>query len=117
MLPDQFGDPMDPQSDVELIKAIYRAEREAERIVREAEEVARALLAAAETAARETVEAKNLEITRGEKEKREKETGETEKEAQALLERTRLQVESWVRRSEPGIDSIADALLERILPS
>ena len=117
MLPDQFGDPMDPQSDVELIKAIYRAEREAERIVREAEEAARALLAAAETAARETVEAKNLEITRGEKEKREKETGETEKEAQALLERTRLQVEAWVRRSEPEIDSIADALLERILPS
>jgi len=117
MLPDQFGDPMGPQSDVELIKAIYRAEREAERIVREAEEAARALLAAAETAARETVEAKNLEITRGEKEKREKETGETEKEAQALLERTRLQVEAWVRRSEPEIDSIADALLERILPS
>ena len=117
MLPDQFGDPMDPQSDVELIKAIYRAEREAERIVREAEEAARALLAAAETAARETVEAKNLEITRGEQEKREKETGETEKEAQTLLERTRLQVEAWVRRSEPGIDSIADALLERILPS
>ena len=117
MLPDQFGDPMDPQSDIELIKAIYRAEREAERIVREAEEAARALLAAAETAARETVEAKNLEITRGEKEKREKETGETEKEAQALLERTRLQVEAWVRRSEPEIDSIADALLERILPS
>lgn len=117
MLPDQFGDPMDPQSDVELIKAIYRAEREAERIVREAEEAAKALLAAAETAARETVEAKNLEITRGEREKREKETGETEKEAQALLERTRLQVEAWVRRSEPEIDSIADALLERILPS
>ena len=117
MLPDQFGDPMDPQSDVELIKAIYRAEREAERIVREAEEAAKALLTAAEAAARETVEAKNLEIIRGEKEKREKETGETEKEAQALLERTRLQVEAWVRRSEPEIDSIADALLERILPS
>ena len=108
---------MGPQSDVELIKAIYRAEREAERIVREAEEAARALLAAAEAAARETVEAKNLEITRGECEKREKETGETEKEAQALLERTRLQVEAWVRRSEPEIDSIADVLLERILPS
>ena len=108
---------MGPQSDVELIKAIYRAEREAERIVREAEEAAKALLAAAEAAARETVEAKNLEITRGEKEKREKEIGETEKEAQALLERTRLQVEAWVRRSEPEIDSIADALLERILPS
>jgi len=108
---------MGPQSDVELIKAIYRAEREAERIVREAEETGRALLAAAETAARESVEAKNLEITRGEREKREKETAETEKEAQTLLERTRLQVEAWVRRSEPGIDSIANALLDRILPS
>ena len=99
------------------MKAIYRAERDAERIVREAEEAARALLAEAEAAARETVEAKNLEFTRREREKREKETAETEKEAQALLERTRLRVEEWVRRSEPGIDAIADALLDRILPS
>lgn len=108
---------MGPQSDVELIKTIYRAEREAERIVREAEEAASALLAAAETAARDSLEAKRLEAARVEGEKREKEAKETEKEAQALLERTRLTVEAWVRRSEPGIDSIADALLERILPS
>ena len=107
---------MEPQSDVELIKAIYRAEREAEKIVREAEEAASALLAAAETAARDALEAKSLEFARGEREKRQKETEETEKEAQALLERTRLQVETWVRRAEPGIDSIADALLDRILP-
>lgn len=108
---------MGPQSDVELIKAIYRAEREAERIVREAEEAARALLAVAEAAARDALEAKRFEFARGEREKRGKENEETEREAQALLERTRLQVEAWVRRSEPGIDSIADALLDRILPS
>jgi len=108
---------MGPQSDVELMKAIYRAEREGDRIVREAEEAARALLATAEEAARDTLEAKSLEFARGAREKREKETGETEKEAQALLERTRLQADAWVRRSEPGIDSIADALLDRILPS
>lgn len=107
---------MGPQSDVELIKAIYRAEREAERIVREAEEAARTLLAAAAEAARNVLEAKRLETARGEREKREKETAETEKEAQTLLERNRLQVEAWVRRSEPGIDAIADALLDRILP-
>ena len=108
---------MGSQSDVELMKAIYRAEREADRIVREAEEVARALLAEAEAAARDTLEAKSLEFARGEREKREKETAETEKEARAFLERTRLRVEAWIRRSEPGIDSIADALLDRILPS
>jgi len=108
---------MGPQSDVELMKAIYRAEREADRIVREAEETARALLAAAEEEAGSVLEARNLEIARGEREKREKEAAETEMEAQALLERNRLVVEAWVRRSEPGIDSIADALLERILPS
>ena len=107
---------MGPQSDVELMKAIYRAEREADRIVREAEEAARALLAEAEAAARGTLEAKRLEFERGKREKREKETAETEKEAQALLDRTRLQVGAWVRRAEPGIDSIADALLDRILP-
>jgi len=107
---------MGPQSDVELMKAIYRAEREADRIVREAEEAARALLAEAAEVARGTLEAKSLEFARREREKREVETAETEKEAQALLERTRLQVETWVRRAEPGIDSIADALLDRILP-
>ena len=107
---------MGPQSDVELMKAIYRAEREADQIVREAEEAARALLAEAGAEARNTLEARKLEFARGEREKREKETAETEKEAQALLERTRLQVEAWVRRAEPGIDSIADALLDRILP-
>jgi len=108
---------MGPQSDVEMMKTIYRAEREADRIVREAEEAARALLAEAEVAARDILEAKSLEFARGEREKREKETEETEKEAQALLKRARLQTEAWVRRSEPGIDSIADALLDRILPS
>jgi len=108
---------MGPQSDVDLMKAIYRAEREADRIVREAEEAARALLAKAEAEARDALEAKNLEVARREREKREKESGETEEEAQALLERTRLRSEAWVRRSEPEIDSIADALLERILPS
>jgi len=108
---------MGPQSDVELMKSIYRAEREADRIVREAEDAAKALLAEAEATARDALEAKNLEFARRESEKREKEAAETEKEAQALLERTRLQTEAWVRRSEPGIDSIADALLDRILPS
>ena len=108
---------MGPQSDVDRIKAIYRAEREAEKIVREAEEGARVLLAEAEAEARGTLEAKRLEFDRREREKREAEAAETEKEAQALLERTRLRVEDWVRRSEPGIDSIADALLDRILPS
>ena len=99
------------------MKAIYRAEREADRIVREAEEAARVLTAAAEAAARDALEAKNLEAARGERERSEKDAAETEKEAQALLERNRLQVEAWARRSEPGIDSIAEALLDRILPS
>lgn len=108
---------MGPPSDVERIKAIYRAEREAERIVREAEEAARALLAEAEAGARDALEAKRLESDRREREKREAEDAETEKEAQALLERTRLQVEAWVRRSNPAIDSIAEELLDRILPS
>jgi vacuolar-type H+-ATPase subunit H len=108
---------MGPQSDVELMKAIYRAEREADRIVREAEDASRALLAEAEAAASGALESKNLEFAQREREKREKEAGETEKEAQAFLERTRLQTEAWVRRSEPEIASIADALLERILPS
>lgn len=108
---------MGPQSDVELMKAIYRAEREADRIVREAEDAAKVLLGEAEEAARNVLESKNLEFERRKREKREKEAVETEKEARVLLERTRLRAEAWVRRSEPEIDSIADALLDRILPS
>jgi vacuolar-type H+-ATPase subunit H len=107
---------MGPQSDVELMKAIYRAEREADRIVREAEEAARALLKGAEAEVRAELETKRLEFARGEKEKRDGDSAEAEKEAKALLDRTRLQMEAWVRESEPGIDSIADALLDRILP-
>ena len=107
---------MGPQSDVELMKAIYRAERDADRIVREAEDAAGALIAVAKTAARADMEAKGLEYARREREKRDRETAEAEREAQALLERTRLQVEEWVRQSEPGIDAVADALLGRILP-
>jgi len=108
---------MGPQTDVELMKALYRAEREADRIVREAEEAAGALIAEAEAASGAVVEAKNLELAREERESREKETAATEKEARALLERNRLQVNAWARRSEPEIDAIAGALLERILPS
>ncbi|MFA6149458.1 MAG: hypothetical protein WC899_14740 [bacterium] len=104
-------------TDVELMKAIYRAEREADRIVREAEDAAKALIAGAEAEIRAALEAKTLEFARGEKEKRDRETAETEKEAQALLERTRLQVEAWVRESKPGIDDIAGDLVDRILPS
>lgn len=103
-------------SDVELMKSIYRAERAADRIVREAEEAARTLLAEAEGEVRAELEARRLEFARGEMEKRDRESAEAEKEAQALLDRTRLQMEAWVRESEPAIDSIAAALLERILP-
>lgn len=107
---------MGPQSDVEKIREIYRAEREADRIVREAEEAARALLEDAASAAGNALGAKRAEIARSSVESRQRAASETEEEARALLESARLRTEAWVRRSEPEIDSIADALLERILP-
>lgn len=107
---------MVPQSDVEKIKDIYRAEREADRIVREAENAARTLLEEAAVAAGNTLAAKRAEIARWSGDARNTATAEFEREAQALIENARLRVEAWVRRSEPEIDSIADELLERILP-
>lgn len=107
---------MGTPSDVELMKTIYRAERDADRIVRDAEEAAKVLLAEAEAAAKACLEETSIEYARLGTEKRDKAAAEAEKEALALLEHTRLQAEAWVRRSEPGIDAIADALLERILP-
>jgi vacuolar-type H+-ATPase subunit H len=107
---------MGPQSDVEKIKDIYRAEREADRIVREAEDAARTLLEEAAAASGGTLAAKRTEFARRSGEALEKATAEVEREAQALLESARLRTEAWVRRTEPEIDSIADALLERILP-
>ena len=107
---------MGPQSDVEKIRDIYRAEREAERIVREAEDAAAILLEEAAAAAGNALTAKRAEIARRSAEERDTAIAEIEREAQALLESARLRTEGWVRRSEPEIDSIADALLERILP-
>lgn len=107
---------MGPQSDVENIRGIYRAEREADRIVREAEDAAGTLLGEAAAAAGNVLAAKRAEIARRSGEERKKATAEIEGEAQALLESARLHTEAWVRRSEPEIDSIAAALLDRILP-
>jgi len=107
---------MGPQSDVDTIRDIYRAEREADRIVREAEDAAGALLGEAAAAAGNALSAKRAEIARRSAEERNTAIAEIEREAQALLESARLRTEGWVRRSEPEIDSIADALLERILP-
>ena len=107
---------MGPQSDIDTIKDIYRAEREADRIVREAEDAAGTLLEEAAAAAGSALAAKRAEIDRRSGDERKKSIAEIEREAQALLESARLRTEAWVRRSEPEIDSIADALLERILP-
>jgi len=107
---------MGPQSDVDKIRDIYRAEREADRIVREAEDVAAILLEEATAAAGKALSAKRIEFARRSGEERRKAIAEIEQEAQALLEGARLRTEGWVRRSEPEIDSIADALLDRILP-
>lgn len=107
---------MGPQSDVEKIKDIYRAEREADRIVREAEDAARTLLEEAATAVESALAAKRTECARRSGEALKKAAADTDREAQAFLESARLRMDAWVRRSEPEIDSIADALLERILP-
>lgn len=107
---------MGPQSDVDKIKDIYRAEREADRIVRDAEAAARALLEEAAEGARKFLEARRADLARQSREALEKGIGEIEREARELLETDRLRTEQWIRRSERSIESIAESLLGRILP-
>ena len=107
---------MGPKSDVDRIKEIYRAEREAERIVRRAEEAAKALVADAEAAAGAARETKRAESDRRARELLETELAEIERAARVFLDASRLRTEEWVRRSERSIDDIADALVDRILP-
>jgi len=107
---------MGPKSDVEKIKEIYRAEREADRIVREGEDAARALVASATEAARNLLTARRSGIVRRSGEALGRKSAENAREALAFLENARLRTEAWARRSEPEIDSIADALLDGILP-
>ena len=107
---------MGPQSDIDKIRDIYRAEREADRIVRDAESAAKALLEEAKAAARASLTAQRIEFSRRAGEALAKETAEIEREAQALLESARLRSEAWARRAEPEIDAIASELLSRILP-
>jgi len=107
---------MEPKPDVEKIKEIYRAEREADRIVREGEDAARALVAEAAEAARNLLAARWAGFARRSGEALGRVSAENEREAQAFLENARLRTESWTRRSEEEIDSIADALLDGVLP-
>jgi vacuolar-type H+-ATPase subunit H len=107
---------MAAQADVEKIREIYRAERESARIVRDAEEAARTLIAEATAAAERAVEDRRRECARLAGEARSKELVKIEEEARAFLDDARRRTEAWSRRSEPEIDAIASALLERILP-
>ena len=106
---------MGPESDVEKIREIYRAEREADRIVREGEAAARSLVEEAEEAARSLLSERRDELARRSREALSREVAAIEREARDLLERASLRTREWVRRAEPRIDSIAEELLDRIL--
>ena len=107
---------MATQADVEKIREIYRAEREAARIVRDAEEAARTLIAEATAAAERAMEDRRRECARLAGEARSKELETIEEEARAFLENARRRTEDWARRSEPEIDAIAAALVGKVLP-
>ena len=108
---------MGPLSDVEKIKEIYRAEREAERIVRNAETAAKAMVEEAEAAAVATLAAKREEFSRSAGAALEKRIAGFREEADAFLDASRRRTEEWLLRSERSIDDVVDALIEAILPS
>ncbi len=107
---------MGPRSDVEKLKILREAERQADGIVREAESAARALVESAAASARGTAEAQRERSARLSAEYLERESAAIEAEARAFLEDARVRTREWSRRREGGIDPIVSALADIVLP-
>ncbi len=116
LLPGVTGDPMDARSDVGILKEIYEAERQADRIVRDAEAGARALIADAEAASGADLETRREKLACRTAEALNAQTIEIEKEISEFLCDREAETERWVRARRAGIDRIVDRLVAVVLP-
>lgn len=108
---------MERQPDLFTLKRIYEAERQADRIVRDAEEEAGSLLRNADAEAAELLEARRVRLPLRREEALKEAISSIEAEAGAILENAKARTSLWTRERESEIERIADALLERVLPS
>ncbi len=107
---------METRSDVDVLKAIYEAERRADRIVRDAEAGAKALIADAETASRSDAEARRAALARAAAEALKARILEIDAEMAALLRDREAETDRWVRGRRAGIERIVDRLVAMVLP-
>jgi len=104
------------RSDVGILKDIYDAERRADRIVREAEAEAKALLAEADAAARSDASLRREELARRSGEALSERIGEIDSEIRLFLKEQEEETDRWVRRRRAEIERIVDRLIAMVLP-
>ena len=107
---------MEKRSDVGILKDIYEAERRADRIVREAEAEAKALLAEADAAARSDASLRREELARRSGEALTGRVGEIDGEIRLFLKEREEETDRWVRRRRGEIERIVDRLIAMVLP-
>ncbi len=107
---------METRTDVGILKEIYEAERRADRIVREAEAEAKALLEEADAAARADAASRREALARRDGEALSAQRGEIEAEVRAFLKDREAETDRWVGRRRGEIDRIVDRLVAMVLP-
>ena len=108
---------MELQPDVLTLKRIYEAERQAERIVRDAESRSAVLLREADTEASGLLEEKRHRLSLRQREALEEAVASIDREAAEFLEGARSRAGKWAEERRAGIDRIVERLLEMVLPS
>ncbi len=107
---------METRSDVGILKDIYEAERRADRIVRDAEAEAKALLEEADAAARVDAASRLEALARRDGEALSAHRGEIDGEVRAFLKDREAETDRWVGRRRGEIDRIVDRLVAMVLP-
>ncbi len=107
---------METRSGVGILKEIYEAERRADRIVRDAEAAAKALVAEADAASRADTAARREELARRVAEVLEAQTAEIRLDVAAFLREREAATGRWVRGRRGEIDRIVDRLSAMVLP-
>ncbi len=107
---------MEPRADVAILKEIYEAERQAERIVRDAMAEAKALVADAEAASGADAASRREDLARLGAEALRARSLEIDKEIDAFLRDREAETDRWARKRRAEIDRIVDRLVAMVLP-
>ena len=107
---------METRSDVGNLKGIYEAERRADRIVREAEAEAKALLAEADAAARSDASLRREELARRAGEALGERVVEIDSQISVFRQEREAETDRWVRQRRGEIERIVDRLIAMVLP-